>query len=159
MLVPDIVPFSFAPPARGLFKFRKPLTIEDEDVEITPLLTPDRGVYVGAMQRLLDSVEESLYIQLQYIHPSDGAQDDKFNTLLNTVIQKATDGKDVRIIVSQWQTTKGWLDRLQAAGFDLGIVKIQNNVHNKGFVIDHKIVALGSQNGLGTERFAIGMPR
>lgn len=38
------------------------------------------------------------------------------------------------------------MDRLQAAGVDLNVVKIQNGVHNKGFVVDSKVVALGSQN-------------
>jgi phosphatidylserine/phosphatidylglycerophosphate/cardiolipin synthase-like enzyme len=52
----------------------------------------------------------------------------------------------VRIILSQWQVSHGWLERLQSAGIDLNVVKIQNGVHNKGFVIDSKVVVLGSQN-------------
>jgi phosphatidylserine/phosphatidylglycerophosphate/cardiolipin synthase-like enzyme len=49
----------------------------------------------------------------------------------------------------EWQIPGGWLDRLQEAGIDLDVVKLQNGVHNKGFIFDHKIVALGSQNWSG----------
>lgn len=41
---------------------------------------------------------------------------------------------------------KGGLEALQAAGVDLNNVKIQNNVHNKGFVFDHKKVVVSSMN-------------
>jgi phosphatidylserine/phosphatidylglycerophosphate/cardiolipin synthase-like enzyme len=38
---------------------------------------------------------------------------------------------------------------LQEAGLDTSVVRIQNGVHNKAFVVDSKIVALGSQNWSG----------
>ncbi len=57
--------------------------------------------------------------------------------------------KDVKIILSEFQTKKGGLDALQAAGIDLHHVKIQNNVHNKGFVFDHEIVVISSMNWSG----------
>ena len=142
------IPFAM-PAASGNFTFRRPLLINDEDIDITPLLTPDPGVYVNAMIDLVNSAEESLYIQLQYVHPSDAVQDAKFGDLFDAVMKKVADGKDVRVIVSEWQRSKGWLDRLQAAGFDLRVVRIQTGVHNKGFVVDGKTVALGSQNWSG----------
>lgn len=137
------------PPTRGAFSFKKPLAIT-EAMEIIPLLTPDKGVYRDAMLDLIEGAEKSLSIQLQYIHPSDAAPDQKFADLVDSVVRKIS-GKaiDVRIILSQWQKTNGWLDRLQAAGIDLSVVKIQNRVHNKGFVVDHSVVALGSQNWSG----------
>jgi len=128
------------------FEFHAPLRIEDEVMTITPLLTPDPGVYQPAMLSLLQSAQTSLYIQLQYIHPSNKAEDADFNALIDAVVAKIQAGVDVRIILSQWQLSQGWLDRLQAAGVDLKVVKIQNGVHNKGFVVDSKVVALGSQN-------------
>lgn len=79
-------------------------------------------------------------------HPSDKDEDADFTGLLNAVIGRIQAGVDVRIILSQWQLSNGWLERLQAAGVDLGVVKIQNGVHNKGFVVDSNVVALGSQN-------------
>jgi PLD-like domain len=141
-------PVEFAPEPVGTFEFHAPQAV-NENMTVTPLLTPDPGVYIDAMTELVKSAQTSLYIQLQYIHPSDKDPDAKFTDLVDAVVQKIGAGVDVRIIVSQWQTTNGWLDRLQSAGVDLANVRIQNGVHNKGFVVDHKRVALGSQNWSG----------
>jgi hypothetical protein len=58
----------------------------------------------------------------------------KFTDLINAVAAKIDSDKDVRIILSEFQVLKGGLEALQAAGVNLDNVKIQNNVHNKGFV-------------------------
>ena len=128
------------------FEFHPPLRIDGEEVTITPLLTPDPGVYQPAMLDLINSAQTALYIQLQYIHPSNNAADAAFTALIDAVAARKKAGVDVRIIVSQWQVSGGWLERLQAAGISLDYVKVQNGVHNKGFVVDSKKVALGSQN-------------
>jgi phosphatidylserine/phosphatidylglycerophosphate/cardiolipin synthase-like enzyme len=41
------------------------------------------------------------------------------------------------------------LEALQAAGVNLKNVRIQNKVHNKGFVFDHKKVVISSMNWSG----------
>lgn len=135
-------------PVHGQFSFVAPKLI-NEPVTISPLLTPDAGVYQGAMLDLINSVQQSLYIQLQYIHPSSNAADAKFTELINAVATKINAGKDVRIILSQFQLPKGGLEALQAAGINLDNVKIQNKVHNKGFVFDHKKVVVSSMNWSG----------
>jgi phosphatidylserine/phosphatidylglycerophosphate/cardiolipin synthase-like enzyme len=132
----------------GNFKFAAPKSI-NEQVQITPLLTPDPGVYQAAMLKLINSVTKSLYIQLQYIHPSSDPANSKFTDLINAVADKINSGKDVRIILSEFQKINGGLEALQAAGINLGKVKIQNNVHNKGFVFDHKTVVISSVNWSG----------
>jgi len=48
--------------------------------------------------------------------------------------------------LSQYQASNGWLDKLQEAGIDLAHVRIQFGVHNKGFIIDGKVVVISSQN-------------
>jgi PLD-like domain len=135
--------------AKASFQFHPPLRIDNERVTITPLLTPDAGVYQPAMLKLIRSARTRLYIQLQYIHPSDKDEDADFTALIDAVADRIQAGVDVRIILSQWQASNGWLERLQAAGIDLEFVKIQNGLHNKGFVVDSKVVALGSQNWSG----------
>jgi PLD-like domain len=143
--------------ARAPWKFFAPLRIDDEEVEITPLLTPDPGVYQPAMLALIQSAQKKLYIQLQYIHPSDKDEDADFTALIDAVAQKIEDGVDVRIITSQYQASNGWLERLQAAGIGGSAVKLQNGVHNKGFIVDAPddasgeggTVALGSENWSG----------
>jgi hypothetical protein len=143
------VPETLRAAAKASFQFHPPLRIDNERVTITPLLTPDPGVYQRAMLKLVSSARTRLYIQLQYIHPSDKDEDADFTALIDAVVGRIQAGVDVRIILSQWQASNGWLERLQAAGIDLGFVKIQNGVHNKGFVVDSKVVALGSQNWSG----------
>ena len=138
-----------APPTTiGNFQFAAPLPIT-EPVTLTPLLTPDPGVYQQAMLDRIQSVTQSLYIQLQYIHPSSDPANAKFTDLIDVVAAKINAGLDVKIILSEFQTEKGGLDALQAAGINLDNVKIQNNVHNKGFVFDHNIVVVSSMNWSG----------
>ena len=69
--------------------------------------------------------------------------------LIDAVAAKIKVGKDVRIILSQFQPLKGGLEALQAANINLDNVKIQNRVHNKGFVFDHKKVVVSSMNWSG----------
>lgn len=132
----------------GKFTFVGPQSI-DEQVTITPLLTPDPDVYQAMMLSLINSVQKSLYIQLQYIHPTKVPTESKFTELLDALAAKIDKGLDVRIILSQFQKPKGGLEALQAAGVNLKNVKIQNRVHNKGFVFDHKKVVVSSMNWSG----------
>src|SRR5215472_611781 len=146
----DVNPAAVAkPPA----KYFAPATIT-EKMTLQPLLTPDvvpggnSGVYATQMKQLIDSAQTSLYIQLQYIHPSTPPADADFTALLQAVSDRSAAGVDVRIILSQYQTSQ-WLERLQAAGIDSRLVRIQQGVHNKGFVIDHQKVVVSSQNWSG----------
>jgi hypothetical protein len=132
----------------GDFTFVAAKTIQ-ELVTITPLLTPDAGDYQGAMLNLINSVQTSLYIQLQYIRPGATTTAEKFTELLDALGAKINAGKDVRIILSEFQVLKGGLEALQGAGINLANVRIQNNVHNKGFVFDHKKVVVSSMNWSG----------
>jgi phosphatidylserine/phosphatidylglycerophosphate/cardiolipin synthase-like enzyme len=145
-----MVPANFQESAKGAFTFREPLRLVDEQATITPLLTPDSGVYQEAILNLIQSAKGKLYIQLQYIHPPKNGTDADFEALIDALAAKIKSNTvDVKIIVSQYQKYNGWLDRLQAAGIDLQVVKIQGGVHNKGFVVDSSTVALGSQNWSG----------
>jgi len=130
----------------GAFNFVAPKTINNEIMTITPLLTPDPGVYQGKMLELINAIEDSLYIQLQYIHPSPDQSASKFADLIDAVAAKISAGKDVKIIVSEYQKLGGGLEALQAAGINLSHVRVQNNVHNKGFIFDHKVVVVSSMN-------------
>jgi phosphatidylserine/phosphatidylglycerophosphate/cardiolipin synthase-like enzyme len=146
---PAEVPEEFRSAASGTFEFHAPLQVSDEDLTITPLLTPDPDSYRPAMLNLINSAQSKLYIQLQYIHPPKDGTDEEFKALIDALIQKIGAGIDVRIICSEWQNTQGWLERLQESGVNLANVKIQNGVHNKGFVVDGRIIVLGSQNWSG----------
>jgi len=145
----ELNPAAVARPPRQVFG---PVTVT-EPMTVQPLLTPDLapdrgGMYAEMMQGLISGAQHSLYIQLQYIHPTNQAEDTAFTALLDAVAVRAAAGVDVRIILSQWQNSE-WMERLQAAGIDTGLVRIQQGVHNKGFVVDHQRVVVSSQNWSG----------
>jgi hypothetical protein len=128
----------------------EPLTIKGT-ITVHPLLTPDTGSgdYVNAMLALIQSARTRLYIQTQYMELPLGPESQTgVAALIQAVQAKIKDGLDVRVIVSQWETGEqtDYLERLQHAGFDVSKMRIQTGVHNKGFVVDSKIVAVGSQN-------------
>ena len=128
----------------------KPLTIEG-DILVHPLLTPDAGDgnYLTAILDLIRSARERLYIQTQYIElPARPETGEGMATLVDAVQAKIASGVDVRIITSEFETGEHdeYLERLVHAGFDVSKMKIQTGVHNKGFVVDSKVVAIGSQN-------------
>jgi hypothetical protein len=117
-------------------------------VRITPLLTPDPGVYTSAVTALIASATQTLYMQFQYIElpRQTDATSQAFVDLVQAVIDRQTAGVDVKIIMSEFETA-GYLEQLQALGLDVvNNVKIQNNVHNKGIIADGQRVLVSSQN-------------
>jgi phosphatidylserine/phosphatidylglycerophosphate/cardiolipin synthase-like enzyme len=129
---------AFEVPSPTPKQFFAPQVITGERMTIEPLLTPDN--YATAMLGLIQSATQKLYMQLQYIHPeTKGA-------LIAAVRDKMRAGVDVRIIIHAREAANGGLERLQEAGLDMSLVKVQGGVHNKGFVVDSEIVAVGSHN-------------
>lgn len=119
-----------------------------ETVTLTPLLTPDPGVYANAVKALIASAQHTLFMQFQYIEPPKvtDATSQGFVDLITAVIDRQNNGVQVRIIMSEFETA-GYLEQLQALGLDVvSNVKIQNNVHNKGIVVDTQSVLISSQN-------------
>jgi phosphatidylserine/phosphatidylglycerophosphate/cardiolipin synthase-like enzyme len=54
-------------------------------------------------------------------------------------------GLDVRLITSQFENTAQWIETLKP--FDLDqVLRIQEWVHNKGIMVDSKVVMVSSQN-------------
>src|SRR6266566_5036603 len=103
-------------------------------IKIAPLLTPDPGVYAGAVKDLIASATRTLYMQFQYIE------------LIDAVIDRQAHGVDVRIIMRDVEKV-GYLEQLRIMGLDVvSSVKIQKNVHNKGIVVDGATVLVSSQN-------------
>jgi hypothetical protein len=138
------LPQATTPPFQQFFAAQ---TITDQ-MTITPLLTPDAGVYAPAVQKLIASARTSLHMQFQYIElPTKASATSKaFVDLVDAVIARQKGGVDVRIIMSEYETS-GYLEQLQTAGLDVATsVKIQNNVHNKGIVVDGTSVLVSSQN-------------
>ena len=119
---------------------------------ITPLLTPDvlpdgKPQYLTNIMNLIASAQTSISIQLQYIEASKGQGGD-YEKLLQAIADKASTGNvQVRLIESEQYGLK-WAEMMKTGvGVDLTAnIRLQPNVHNKGFVIDHKVVVVSSQN-------------
>ena len=117
-------------------------------IKIAPLLTPDSGIYVDAVKGLISSATKSLHMQYQYIELPRLTSTDAhgFIDLVRAVIDRQNAGVDIKIIMSQFEKV-GYLEQLQTIGLDVvKNVRIQNNVHNKGIVVDGKSVLVSSQN-------------
>jgi PLD-like domain len=128
-------------------QFYAPLAVT-ESMQIIPLLTPDKGSYADQIKTLISGAATSLYLQFQYIELPKTASADSaaFTDLVSAVVGRQNAGVDVKIIMSEYETA-GYLEQLQAAGLDVvNNVKIQNNVHNKGIVVDSATVVVSSQN-------------
>ncbi|HEX5400860.1 MAG TPA: phospholipase D-like domain-containing protein [Pseudonocardiaceae bacterium] len=128
-------------------QFFGPSSITDS-IKIQPLLTPDPGVYVGAVKTLIASATTTLYMQFQYIElpKATNATSQDFVDLVQAVIDRQNAGVEVKIIMSEFEKS-GYLEQLQGAGLNVvDNVKIQNNVHNKGIIVDGNAVLVSSQN-------------
>jgi phosphatidylserine/phosphatidylglycerophosphate/cardiolipin synthase-like enzyme len=124
-------------------------TFANISVKVTPLLTPDlspgnEGQYVTNMIKLIGSAKKSLYVQLQYIEAS--AATGVYASLLQAIAARIAAGVDVRLIESL-KYGEPWAEKMKKKGVDLTAnIALQPNVHNKGFVIDSRIVVVSSQN-------------
>jgi phosphatidylserine/phosphatidylglycerophosphate/cardiolipin synthase-like enzyme len=122
------------------------------NVRITPLLTPDKmpddqskGQYLTNIIALISGAQKKLYIQMQYIEASKGSGN--YDTLLRAIAQRVQAGADVRLIESA-QYGEKWAEKMKEPGdVDLTAnIRLQPDVHNKGFVVDSQIVVVSSQN-------------
>ncbi len=131
------------------FTLGKKKVFTNVPVSVQPLLTPDSGknttMYVDNVLQIIQSANRSVYMQTQYIHPSDKPADKDFMLLVEALSNAHKKGLDVRVITSQFENTAQWIEKLKP--FDLDqVLRIQARVHNKGIVVDSKTVMISSQN-------------
>jgi phosphatidylserine/phosphatidylglycerophosphate/cardiolipin synthase-like enzyme len=107
------------------------------------LLTPDN--YKENVKPLIESAKEKFYMQTQYIHPSGRAGDEDHDALIAAVKGRIDGGVDVRLIASEYQTD-AWVEKLVNAGIPGSVLRRQAKVHNKGIIVDGRIVMVSSQN-------------
>lgn len=111
-------------------------------VRVQPLLTPDN--YLDHVLSLIEGAQKKVYFQNQSLSPR--ASNARYMKLFKALRDKSRKtGIDTRIIVSEFAD----LGKLQAEGFRMSRVKVQKDCHNKGIIIDDKIVVVGSHNWTG----------
>ncbi len=117
---------------------------------ITPLLTPDPGIYVERITALFTAAKTSIDLQYQYITSFALAGDESFAAMIDALAAAQARGVAIRMIYSEYQQ-QSILELLAEAklSIDHDHVRIQNNCHNKGILIDGHITVVSSQNWSG----------
>jgi phosphatidylserine/phosphatidylglycerophosphate/cardiolipin synthase-like enzyme len=108
-------------------------------VDTQNFFSPDDGV-LGFIAPLLKSAEESIYF-LAFSFTS--------NELGEIVREKHTAGLDVKGVMEEEQVESNQgteYDPFQQAGLDVRMDGIDGQMHHKVFIIDEKIIILGSYN-------------
>jgi PLD-like domain len=131
---------------------------------IQPVLTPDN--YQDCLLPLIRSANSTFVMQTQYINPpkstpgtgtATAKSDEVLEALIASVAELIKEGVEVRLIMSEFET-QDKVELLQERGIPQANIKIQQNVHNKGIVVDSSVVVVGSQNwsaeGVTTNRDA-----
>jgi V8-like Glu-specific endopeptidase len=118
---------------------------EDREFTFTPLLSPDN--YFEEVLALIKSAKAELYIQNQTFN-APGADHEKLQELIDVVLQKQTQGVDVKIIFRNFiaSTARENIEALVEMGFDANNIKVHNKCHTKGIIVDGEKVMIGSQN-------------
>lgn len=122
----------------------KRLPAQDRPVDVQPVLCPDN--YIEQITKLVESARSSLYLQYSYITYSDAARDKPFQDLIDhigTLSHKA--GFDLRIIVGN-NSAQEKVRKLVEAGFNERTIRVQSNIHNKGIIVDGRVVLVSSAN-------------
>jgi PLD-like domain len=134
-------------------------------MSVQPVLTPDN--YGDVILPLISGAKKSFWMQTQYINQSKKFADDVTKPLASrSILERLIDalaklqksGRDVKIILGHHETVSQ-LEALQMfGGIDATVIRLQENVHNKGMIIDSAITVVGSQNwsteGVDTNRDA-----
>jgi hypothetical protein len=125
-------------------------------IKVQPLLTPDN--YAEHVLELIESAEESVWFQNQYINFRGTGEDfNEFRLLVTALKDKIDAGLDVRIICRDMMKQES-VDVLVALGFPREVMRFQPACHNKTIIIDGKTVMFGSHNwsneGVKTNRDA-----
>ena len=121
-------------------------------VSVSPVVSPDNSFI--EIYKLIDSAEESIYIQQLYIYKN---WNNEINPLLDLLINKSNCGVDVKVILNynpyffgtneKLNQTKNYLEESGVkVKFIFSNWSIFSNVHNKGVIIDNKSVLVSSIN-------------
>lgn len=113
-------------------------------IVVQPVLTPDN--YLARLNELIGSATQSIYLQFAYINYSEREGDEGFTQMLMALADLSNrEDLDVRIIVGSTSAADK-IRKLAEAGFNPAVFRVQRNVHNKGIVVDGKVVLVSSTN-------------
>jgi len=139
VLVPVLEAVSLGPNAH----YFDPLEL-DEQIQVTPLLTPDN--YLDAVLKMVKSAKKEILLQNQTFNAPNEKQD-KLAELLD-VLQDKQAKIPVKIIFRLFMPADARrnLEQLVEMGFDVDSIRVQPNCHTKGIIVDGRLALLGSHN-------------
>jgi hypothetical protein len=120
-----------------------PLRLQDEQVKVTPVLTPDN--YASVVVDMLASAEQSIDLQNQYIDILAGGNLPEFDALLEAILERAAAGVRIRLLLRSYMTTEK-IDMLVSMGFKRSWFRLMKNCHAKLIVVDRQKALVGSHN-------------
>jgi hypothetical protein len=132
----------------------EPLTI-NRKVKVRPLLTPDRegAIYSEAVLELIRSAKKSLLFQIPYIAMPSNPRSSRgyIDELIKALTEKLETLADARVILragsSRYSSPKhaAWYFKSKGVSISKRLRVIENH-HTKGMIIDGRRVLLGSHN-------------
>jgi phosphatidylserine/phosphatidylglycerophosphate/cardiolipin synthase-like enzyme len=138
-------------------QFFPPLVL-DRELEIQPLLTPDRDsrnnrLFMEHATRMIKKGTRKIYVENQSFNLLDD-NNDEFEGFFGVLKDKQQAGLDVRIIfrdgrefgASNGPKQQKLLERIKDFGLDTDLIRVQRKCHTKGIIVDSNEVMLGSHN-------------
>jgi hypothetical protein len=141
--------------------YQDQLKIENEELDIQPLLTPDRDaqgrrIFMKFATDMVQRATRRVLIQNQSFSLTDD-NSREFENFFKVVKQKQESIEDVRIIfrdakdyhrAADLEKQQQLIERLKDFGLDVSpdAMRLQMKCHTKGIIVDSKEVLLGSQN-------------
>ncbi|MET0710307.1 MAG: phospholipase D-like domain-containing protein [Tardiphaga sp.] len=141
--------------------YQDELIITNEELEIQPLLTPDRDaqgrrMFMKFATRMIEHATNRILIQNQSFTLTED-NNEEFDNFFDVLKRKQKTIDDVRIIFRDARDygrdedltkQQELIERLQDFGLDVSqnAVRLQSKCHTKGIIVDTKQVLLGSQN-------------
>lgn len=161
---PDVfVPIEVTFERRGVARYFEPLII-DRELDVTPLLTPDRDsrgkrIFIEAATRLIDGATQSIDLQNQSFNLLDD-NIPEFEAFFVALKQKQRQrGVEVRIIFRDGRefsqgnavSQQKLLERIKDFGIDTKSIRVQRKCHTKAIIVDaddkdRAAVLFGSHN-------------
>jgi hypothetical protein len=160
LFVPETV-FEEALERRLAVTYFDPLVL-DRELEIQPLLTPDRNgrgnrIFMAHAIEMMKKGQNKIFVENQSFNlRAEGDNNDEFEEFFGVLRDKQQAGVEVKVIFRDAREfgsdglvqQQRLLERLKDFGLDTSLdsMRVQRRCHTKGIIVDSDEVLLGSQN-------------
>jgi S1-C subfamily serine protease len=145
---------------RAAVQYFAPLVL-DRELEIQPLLTPDRDgrgnrIFMAYATEMISKARRKIYIENQSFNLLGDDDNDEFENFFNVLKSKQDAGLEIRIIFRDAREfgrqglvdQQRLLERIKDFGLDTSsdVIRVQQKCHTKGIIVDSLEVLFGSHN-------------